>query len=153
MKERNKRRAARAKWMRDDRRRYPEKYQIMERRRRGHRRVYERRRYQSDELWNLMKRIRARIRAAVEGKGGKLDNSVGLLGCAPSEFRTHIGALFLPGMSWANRSLWHIDHKKPLASFDLSTHTGQCVAFHYSNTQPLWAVDNIRKGAKINFDG
>ena len=51
-------------------------------------------------------------------------------------------------MGWHNMNEWHIDHIKPLASFDLSDEAQQKIAFHYTNQQPLWAIDNLRKGAK-----
>lgn len=54
-------------------------------------------------------------------------------------------------MTWANygKSGWHIDHIKPCASFDLSDPDQQKACFHYSNLQPLWAFDNLSKGAKL----
>jgi HNH endonuclease. len=53
-------------------------------------------------------------------------------------------------MSWDNygRDGWHIDHIRPCASFDLTDPEQQRQCFHYTNLQPLWAADNIRKGAK-----
>lgn len=53
-------------------------------------------------------------------------------------------------MSWDNygRGGWHIDHIRPLLSFDLSDTEQAKQAFHYSNLQPMWQADNIRKGAK-----
>lgn len=107
-------------------------------------------RRKKDPVYQLTRGLRDRIRKALRGASErKRDRSVSLLGCTPRCFKQHLEALFLPGMSWGNRSLWHIDHKKPLASFDLSTEAGQRAAFHYTNTQPLWAVDNLRKGARI----
>jgi hypothetical protein len=48
-------------------------------------------------------------------------------------------------MSWQNYGEWHIDHVRPLASFDLSDPAQQRAAFHFSNTQPLWAKENLAK--------
>lgn len=75
----------------------------------------------------------------------KSSRTFDLIGCSPTELRAHIEALFLPGMSWENRHLWHVDHKRPLASFDLRDPVQQRAAFHYTNLQPLWAEDNRRK--------
>lgn len=69
-----------------------------------------------------------------------------LVGCSPTDLRAHLESLFLPGMSWGNRHLWHVDHRKALATFDLTKIDQQRAAFHFSNLQPLWATDNIRKG-------
>ena len=53
-------------------------------------------------------------------------------------------------MTWDNwqHDGWHIDHIRPCASFDLADLEQQRQCFHYTNLQPLWAADNIRKGAK-----
>ena len=63
--------------------------------------------------------------------------------------RAWIESKFLPGMTWENRRQWHIDHIMPLAKFDLSDPAQQAAAFHYTNLQPLWAKDNLRKGDKV----
>lgn len=72
-----------------------------------------------------------------------------LVGLSRVEIRRYLESMFLDGMSWDNYGEWHIDHIKPLSSFDLSNREQQKMCFHYSNMQPLWAIDNIRKGAKI----
>jgi hypothetical protein len=51
-------------------------------------------------------------------------------------------------MTWANHGEWHIDHIRPLASFDLRKEDHLVLAFHYTNLQPLWAQENLRKGAR-----
>jgi len=54
-------------------------------------------------------------------------------------------------MTWDNWTLdgWHIDHIKPLASFDLTDRKQLLEACHYTNLQPLWAKDNLTKNDKI----
>jgi hypothetical protein len=52
-------------------------------------------------------------------------------------------------MKWDNYGEWHIDHIKTCASFDLSKSEEQHNCFHYSNLQPLWAIDNFRKHDKF----
>jgi hypothetical protein len=71
---------------------------------------------------------------------------VPLLGRHVTEFIQYLEAKFQSGMSWENRHLWHIDHIQPLASFDLTDPIQRAKAFHYTNLQPLWAADNLRKG-------
>jgi len=63
-----------------------------------------------------------------------------------NEMVTHLESQFEPGMTWDNHGTWHIDHIKPCASFDFSDPEQQHECFHWSNTQPLWAADNIAKG-------
>lgn len=71
------------------------------------------------------------------------------LGCTPEQLKLHLEQQFQPGMTWENHGVhgWHVDHKKPLASFDLTDPAQFDQACHYTNLQPLWATDNIRKGA------
>lgn len=55
---------------------------------------------------------------------------------------------FLDGMNWGNYGApkgWHVDHIRPCASFNLSDPEQQGECFHYTNLQPLWAKDNIKK--------
>jgi len=84
-------------------------------------------------------------------KTGRSASAVRDLGCSIPEFIKYIEAQFSPGMSWENwsRKGWHLDHKQPLASFDLTDSEQAKIACHYSNLQPLWAKANEAKGAKI----
>jgi len=45
---------------------------------------------------------------------------------------------------------WHIDHIRPCSSFNFINEEEQKACFHYSNLQPLWAEDNIKKSDKWN---
>ena len=70
-----------------------------------------------------------------------------ILGCTPEAFRRHIERQFQPDMSWALRSEWHIDHIIPMAQ---AKDEAEAVRLnHYTNLRPLWAKDNLRKGARI----
>lgn len=70
------------------------------------------------------------------------------LGCDYPTARAHIETQFKAGMCWANHgTAWEIDHRRPLASFDLRDDVQLRVATHYTNLQPLWKQDNRKKGA------
>ena len=60
----------------------------------------------------------------------------------------HIEKQFKPGMTWERYGEWHVDHIRPCASFDLTDPEQQTICFNYENLQPLWAIDNMKKGAK-----
>lgn len=89
-----------------------------------------------------------RIRGALQGVGVKSASTVALLGCSVEFLRIHIESLFQPGMSWEIFGRIHVDHIRPCASFNLADPAQQRACFHYTNLQPLWAVDNIRKSDK-----
>lgn len=74
-----------------------------------------------------------------------------LLGCTLEHARKHIESQFEPWMSWENHSPkgWHVDHVKPLASFDLADPAQVKQAFHYTNLRPLHWRENIVKGARL----
>jgi endogenous inhibitor of DNA gyrase (YacG/DUF329 family) len=74
-----------------------------------------------------------------------------LIGCEYETVRLHIEKQFKDGMTWENHGThgWHIDHIIPCASFDLTDPEQQKKCFHYTNIQPLWASENLSKGAKI----
>ena len=90
--------------------------------------------------------LRTRLRYALNGTL-KADTTEALLGCTYEEACAHIEAQFTEGMSWDKMGLHgiHIDHIRPCASFDLTDPEQQRECFHYTNLQPLWAEDNLRK--------
>lgn len=96
--------------------------------------------------------LRTRINLVLKGKI-KSGSTIDLLGCSIEFFLQYIESKFLPGMTWNNhtKSGWHIDHIIPCASFDLTDPEQQKKCFHYSNLQPLWAVDNLRKSDKVPY--
>ena len=72
------------------------------------------------------------------------------LGYSKSDLVNHIESLWVDGMSWANHSQdgWHIDHIKSISSFIKEGVTDVKIINALSNLQPLWAFDNLSKGAK-----
>ena len=111
-------------------------------------------RYRTDPVFNLAIKIRRRIGMAIRNarKGArKQDHVIDLLGCSYRDLKVHIENQFSEGMSWDKcfTGEIHLDHKKPCASFDLTDPAQQRECFHFTNLQPLWGVDNLRKGARI----
>jgi hypothetical protein len=103
-------------------------------------------------LRSLAQKMRTRIRTAIKQKmlSKREGSAIRDLGCTLAEFKTYIEALFQPGMTWDNwtRYGWHLDHIKPLCSFDFTKREEFLKAVHYTNLQPLWAEDNMKKGGR-----
>ena len=112
--------------------------------------IYVSKRRQNDPGFRILMNTRSRIGNAIK-KNKKLNKTINLLGCSIEEFKLYIESKFQKDMSWKNygRKGWHIDHIIPCSSFDLNNIEEQKRCFHYSNLQPLWAEDNLRKSNKI----
>ena len=105
---------------------------------------YQMRRKQSDPLFKLIQNTRSLIATSLRKmRTGKKEKTEQILGCSFEEFKTNLESKFLEGMSWDNRYMWHVDHIIPVS---YGTTEEEIIALnHYTNLQPLWAVDNIRK--------
>lgn len=99
-----------------------------------------------DPKYRVMMALHCRLYMAVKEKTGK---TVELTGCSKEDLINHLESKFIEGMTWENYGEWHIDHIRPCASFDLEDPEEQRKCFNWTNLQPLWAQDNIRKGAKF----
>jgi hypothetical protein len=71
-------------------------------------------------------------------KKEKTTHTIDLLGYSALELKNHLESLFTEGMSWDNYGEWHIDHIKPVSSFDKDT--PMSIVNALSNLQPLWAT-------------
>ena len=100
---------------------------------------------ETDPLFKLKHNLRGRTgyyfrRIKIE----KPTDTKTLLGAEWEEVKVHIEEQFVEGMAWENHGEWHIDHIIPLASAkNLEEVVPLC---HYTNLQPLWATDNLKKG-------
>jgi hypothetical protein len=113
---------------------------------------YNSKKYIQDLNYNLMCKLRARIKTGIKKVGGvKSQKTYDLLGCSYSEFKMYFQSKFTKGMTWEKfmNSEIHIDHIIPCSKFDLTNEAEQKICFHYTNLQPLWALDNLKKGNKI----
>ena len=98
-------------------------------------------------------RVRTLVRNVLRAHGSrKAEKTEKIIGCTIEFLKEHLEKQFRQGMSWANRHLWHIDHKQPCAAFDLTDPKQQRACFHYTNLQPLWAMENIKKGERLWTD-
>lgn len=104
-------------------------------------------RMKTDKIFYAMKLARNRTNSFLRARGKiKISKS---LGCSYAVFKEWIEQQFQPGMCWDNYGEWHLDHKFPLSvAYKLGKEKFK-EACHYTNIQPLWAVDNIKKGNKI----
>jgi len=122
--------------------------------------IQERQKYRSkyDLCFILRARLRKRLRDALKNNY-KVGSAVGDLGCSIEYLKQHLEQKFYINpetneiMTWENYGLygWHIDHIIPLSSFDLTSRSQFLKACHYTNLQPLWAKDNLKKGAKVIY--
>lgn len=112
-----------------------------------YKRKYERNRRDEDIQYRLAHNLRRRLRYAIKGNV-KAGSAVRDLGCSIEELKAYLESLFKPEMTWNNYGEWHIDHIEPLLSFDLTDREQLLEACHYTNLQPLWAKDNLRKNNK-----
>jgi hypothetical protein len=105
--------------------------------------------YKTNENFRLNRCLRSRIRMALGGYK-KSNKTKELIGLDIVEFKKHLESKFQDGMSWSNYGYygWHIDHIKPCSLFDLSKEEDQKQCFHYTNMQPLWRLDNMKKSNK-----
>jgi hypothetical protein len=112
---------------------------------------YQIKRRKIDTNFKLITTIRNRTILVLKGKS-KCKSTMKLLGCSVEECWKHLESKFQPGMTRENHGKWHLDHVRPCASFDLTKPEEQEKCFHYSNYQPLWAEQNLSKGAKLDYD-
>jgi hypothetical protein len=117
-------------------------------------REYERNYRKTDINRNIGIKLRNRINAVLR-YNRKSKSTEELLGCNVSEFAVHLQSRFQEGMTWKKflAGEIHIDHIVPCALFNLSLPEEQAECFHFSNLQPLWATDNLRKPKYVDPKG
>ena len=102
----------------------------------------------TNPLFKLQCTLRGRTSKVFKTKGYKKNTKTQeMLGVSYEICKAHIERQFTKGMNWDNHGDWHIDHIIPLAS--AKTEEEIIKLCHYSNLQPLWAIDNLSKSDKI----
>lgn len=156
----NKRRLARIKERYATDEEYREHQKERDRKRRHTARFKETNSRRAKKLWaespehRIKSNLHKSLRRALFGTGKKKSERLKtLIGCEPAELVKHLESLWREGMTWDNYGLgkdkWHIDHIRPVSSFDLTTVEQQKACYHYTNLQPLWGHLNMFKKAKM----
>ncbi len=94
---------------------------------------------------NLRKRLKDFL-----GTGTTIGSFSSMVGCTKQELMAHIELRFQEKMSWDNYGEWHIDHIRPIASFDFYCPEAKKQVNHYTNLQPMWKDENMAKGSLWN---
>ena len=103
-----------------------------------------------DPVYVTRLRIRTRICMALKNAGVKKSlKTRELIGCSYAELHAHIEKQFRDGMAWDKSNSFHIDHIRPLCSFDLTDPEQLKKACHWTNLQPLYPHENISKAGKF----
>lgn len=111
---------------------------------------YKIKRLKTDKFFLFKKRVRSLVTQSLKNHGySKKSKTCEIIGCSFEDFKLHIEKQFQEGMSWENRHLWHIDHRVPLAS--ANTEEEIIKLNHFTNLQPMWAEDNLKKGAREEY--
>ncbi len=107
---------------------------------------YNKKRKKIDPLYKLLYNLRIRLNKSLK-YGKKRNHTIYYIDCSLEFLSQHLQKQFQPGMTWENYGQWHIDHIIPLCS---AKNKKQLLKlWHYSNLQPLWAIDNLKKGSKL----
>lgn len=102
-----------------------------------------------DHIFRFKSNVRSLISSSFKRGNNqftKRAKSEKILGCTIEEFSLFIKSKFTEGMDFENYGKWHLDHIKPLIL--ANTEKEVIELNHYSNFQPLWAADNLKKSSK-----
>ena len=117
---------------------------------------YQRRRRQECPLERLKANLRSRLSVILKKKGLiKSKRTADLIGLKSGiDLVKYIENQWKKGMSWDNygntKGCWNIDHIIPYASANTIEEVEKLT--HYTNLQPLWWDENLRKSDKILLD-
>ena len=110
------------------------------------------RRMLSDPLYKFRKSLSGNIRDSFKRGGfSKTSRTYKILGEEWLVIKEYFESKFTEGMSWENYGEWHIDHILPIST---ATCEEDVIRLnHYTNLQPLWKEDNLRKSNKMTVEG
>lgn len=139
------------KWKKENPERFKENQRKWRKENPDFQRKWKKEKRQTDPIFKLKCNISKSIRRALKNiDSTKSETTLEILGCGTYEkFKEHMQSQFSPGMTWDNYGKWHNDHIVPLATAKTDEQIKKLS--HYTNLQPLWAKDNLSKGAKLNW--
>jgi hypothetical protein len=114
--------------------------------------IYNKEKKKSSPLYKVRVLMRDRLNQFFKySKTNKNNSTINIIGCSPQFLKEYIENQFQEGMTWDNHGLfgWHIDHIIPLSS--AKTEEEIYKLCHYSNLQPLWAKENLKKSNKLIY--
>jgi hypothetical protein len=115
-------------------------------------RNYEKTRKANDPIYKLINNFRTAIYQVLkENQIQKNGHYFETLKYSPENLIEHLESKFKDNMTWDNYGKWHVDHIKPISSFQI-TEIGDdefMTCWSLKNLQPLWSDENIRKSNKI----
>ncbi len=119
---------------------------------RENKRNYEKTRKHNDPIYKLINNFRTAIYQVLkESNVQKNGHYFEILKYSPDELITHLEERFTGEMSWNNYGVWHVDHIRPISSFNIQEIGDESFMECWSlkNLQPLWGDENIRKSNKM----
>lgn len=113
---------------------------------------YTKNKCKSDPLFKLERHLRSRVHKALVSQSQiKTQRTWKYLGCTSDFFQHWMIYQFNEKMTMENYGeVWHVDHVKPCASFDLGDEEQINECFSWKNCRPLLAEENLKKGDKID---
>lgn len=108
---------------------------------------------EKDPIFKIIRNFRSRIPKILKRRNVSKKNSMlKILGCTATEFKIHLEKQFKLGMNWDNYGTeWHVDHIIPYDTAKTIDEVEKLT--HYSNQQPLWAIENLKKSKKVIKSG
>jgi Prasinovirus endonuclease VII len=113
---------------------------------------YKKEKMKKDPGFKLERKLRCRIYKAFSSKSlKKSDRTWKYLGCTKDFFQEWIAYQLSDEMTIENYgSVWHIDHVKPCASYDLNINEQAYECFNWKNCRPLLVSENLEKKDKVD---
>ena len=121
-------------------------------RHRKNKRIYQKHKRHTDPLYKLISNFRTAIYIVLkENNLHKYGHYFDVLDYTPNELIEHLERQFIDGINWENYGEWHIDHIRPISSFIFKSSEDEEFKKCWSleNLQPMWGIDNIKKGNKL----